>query len=237
MNGVEVGAWNFSHHFARSTDDFELRSLLARTRMVDQQQQTTIIWLHPADRSVLETEIFPGRPASEHHNDPEVRLLRHYEKNRALPLSRIHTLTLLCGEQQTYNFYKVESRSTDKELKERYQEFGQETAWIAQAKSEALLASALLWGPLGQAEQEASDLENVLLAETKDHADWELLNKLAELSLKAITQEPPPDPARLDRCVIQPDVNIAPIDKRSLSDGAKLPSAQATPASRTSVGS
>jgi hypothetical protein len=29
MNGVEVGAWNFSHHFARSTDDFELRSLLA----------------------------------------------------------------------------------------------------------------------------------------------------------------------------------------------------------------
>lgn len=42
MNGVEVGAWNFSHHFARSTDDFELRSLLARSRMVDQQQQTTI---------------------------------------------------------------------------------------------------------------------------------------------------------------------------------------------------
>ena len=33
---------NFSHHFARSTDDFELRSLLARSRMVDQQQQTTI---------------------------------------------------------------------------------------------------------------------------------------------------------------------------------------------------
>ena len=38
MNGIKVGAWNFSHHFARSTDDFELRSLLARTRMVDQQQ-------------------------------------------------------------------------------------------------------------------------------------------------------------------------------------------------------
>jgi hypothetical protein len=33
MNGIEVGAWNFSHHFSRSTDDLELRSALARTRM------------------------------------------------------------------------------------------------------------------------------------------------------------------------------------------------------------
>ena len=46
------------------------------------------------------TEIFPGRPTSEHHNDPEVRLLRHYEKNRALPLSRIHTLTLCVGSSR-----------------------------------------------------------------------------------------------------------------------------------------
>ncbi|HEV2930386.1 MAG TPA: hypothetical protein VGW74_17005, partial [Propionibacteriaceae bacterium] len=62
---------------------------------------------------------------------------------------------------------------------------------------------------------------------------------LAELSLKAITQEPPPDPERLGRVVIQPDLTIkqihaAPIDKRRLSDGAKLPSAQPTPTSRTS---
>jgi hypothetical protein len=188
MNGVEVGAWNFSHHFSRSTDDFELRSLLARTRMVEQQQQTTINWLHPADQSVLETtiayeqvaidltayfarnepdpfvreafnfglledfdhlyryselldyllgkdpntivqgktEIFPGRPTSEHHNDPEVRLLRHYEKNRALPLSRIHTLTLLCGEQQTYNFYKEHGPEYgNRRARELYAEIGE----------------------------------------------------------------------------------------------------------------
>ena len=41
--------------------------------------------------------------------------------------------------------------------------------------------------------------------------------------------------------VIQPglkvkEVHAAPIDRRSLSDGAKLPSAQETPASRTSPG-
>ena len=54
------------------------------------------------------------------------------------------------------------------------------TARVAQAKSEALLASALVSGPLSTEELEASDLENVLLAETKDHADWELLGQLAE---------------------------------------------------------
>jgi hypothetical protein len=58
------------------------------------------------------TEIFPGRPTSEHHNDPEVRLLRHYEKNSALPLSKLHTLTLLCGETQTYNFSRSTGPST-----------------------------------------------------------------------------------------------------------------------------
>ena len=111
----------------------------------------------------------------------------------------------LMVEQCGWQLYRVvESRTTDKELKERYQEFGRETdrhrailtglihdlggdpdyvsptARLAQAKSEALLASALVSGPLGEAEREASDLENVLLAETKDHADWELLSKLTE---------------------------------------------------------
>jgi hypothetical protein len=156
--------------------------------MVEQQQQTTINWLNPADQSVLETtiayeqvaidltayfarnepdpfvreafnfglledfdhlyryselldyllgkdpntivqgktEIFPGRPTSEHHNDPEVRLLRHYEKNRALPLSKLHTLTLLCGEQQTYNFYKEHGPEYgNRRARELYAEIGE----------------------------------------------------------------------------------------------------------------
>ena len=207
----------------------------------------------------------------------------------------------LMVEQCGWQLYRVvESRATDKELKERYQEFGQETdrhrtiltslirdlggdpdyvsptARVAQAKSEALLQSALVSGPLSPEEREASDLENVVLAETKDHADWELLGQLAEqlpsgkarkaieaavaevgpqedehlgwaqaklagLGLKAIMGESPPDPDRLDACVIRPglaikEVHAAPMDKRSLLDTAKLPPAQETPSSRTSPG-
>jgi rubrerythrin len=207
----------------------------------------------------------------------------------------------LMVEQCGWQLYRVVgSRATDKELKERYQEFGQETdrhrtiltnlirdlggdpdhvsptARIAQAKSEALLQSALVSGPLSPEEREASDLENVVLAETKDHADWELLGQLAEqlpsgkarkaieaavaevgpqedehlgwaqaklaaLGLTAIMGESPPDPDRLDACVIRPglaikEVHAAPMDKRSLLDTAKLPPAQETPTSRTSPG-
>ena len=111
----------------------------------------------------------------------------------------------LMVEQCGWQLYRVVGeRASDPELHERYEEFGRETdrhrtiltglirdlggdpdyvsptARLAQAKSEALLASALVAGPLGEAEREANDLENVLLAETKDHADWELLSKLVE---------------------------------------------------------
>jgi rubrerythrin len=111
----------------------------------------------------------------------------------------------LMVEQCGWQLYRVVGeRASDPELHERYEEFGRETdrhrtiltglirdlggdpdyvsptARLAQAKSEALLASALVAGPLGEAEREANDLENVLLAETKDHADWELLSKLIE---------------------------------------------------------
>jgi hypothetical protein len=169
MNGIENESWAFSHHFARSTGNPEIKSLLARTRMVEQQQQTTVNWLNPANQSVLETtiafeqvaidltaylarhepdpylrevlnfglledfdhlyryselldyldgidsnsilqgvtEVLPSRPTEHHHNDPEARLLRHYEKNRALPVSKLHVLTLMSAEQQTYLYYKA----------------------------------------------------------------------------------------------------------------------------------
>src|SRR5215213_1388479 len=51
------------------------------------------------------TPLLPGRPTADHHNDPLVRLRRHYEKNRALPLSKIHVATLVAAEQQTMNYY------------------------------------------------------------------------------------------------------------------------------------
>jgi hypothetical protein len=52
------------------------------------------------------TEILPGRPTIDHHNDPVLRLRKHYAKNRAHPLSKLHILTLLSAEQQTNVYYK-----------------------------------------------------------------------------------------------------------------------------------
>ena len=188
MNGVENEVWNYSHHFARSAGHPDIRALLARTRMVEQQQQTTINWLHPADQTVLETtiafeqvavdltaylarhepdpyvreafnfglledfdhlyryaelldylegidpnrilqgntEVIPARPTADHHNDPELMLRKHYEKNRAHPLSKLHILTLLSGEQQTYLFYKEHGPEYGSRLaRELYAEIGE----------------------------------------------------------------------------------------------------------------
>ena len=188
MNGIEIETWAYSHHFARSTGAPEIRALLAQTRMVEQQQQTTINWLNPSDQSIMETtigyeqvavdltaylarnepdpyvrevfnfglledfdhlyryaelldylegkdadtilqgqtEILPGRPTADHHNDPVQRLRKHYEKNRALPLSKVHILTLLAGEQQTYNFYKnVGALYGSRLARELYAEIGE----------------------------------------------------------------------------------------------------------------
>jgi hypothetical protein len=188
MNGIEMETWNYSHNFARSTGNPEIRALLGRTRRIEDQQQTTINWLNPAEQSVLETtiayeqvaidltaylarnepdryvreafhfglledfdhlyryselldylesldansivqgktEILPGRPTEDHHNDPELRLRKHYEKNRALPTSKIHILTLLSGEQQTHNFYKEHGPEYANRLaRELYAEIGE----------------------------------------------------------------------------------------------------------------
>ncbi|HXH84153.1 MAG TPA: ferritin-like domain-containing protein [Candidatus Tectomicrobia bacterium] len=52
------------------------------------------------------TDVLPGRPTQDHHNDPALRLLAHYDKRRADPRTKAHVLTLLAGEQQTMNFYR-----------------------------------------------------------------------------------------------------------------------------------
>lgn len=57
LNGLEVEAWNFKHQFARQTDNMDVKQHLARTRHVEDQQQTTINWLTPADQTALETAI------------------------------------------------------------------------------------------------------------------------------------------------------------------------------------
>ena len=109
-----------------------------------------------------------------------------------------------CGLQL---YTTVAARSQTPKLKAKYEEFGRETAHhrevlvklittlggdpdyvsptarLAQYKASKLLESALAVDGLSQAEIECSDLENVLLAETKDHANWHVLSQLAQQSL------------------------------------------------------
>jgi hypothetical protein len=51
------------------------------------------------------TDILPGRPTVDEHRAPEDELRRHYDRMSADPLSKMHALTILSGEQQTHNFY------------------------------------------------------------------------------------------------------------------------------------
>jgi rubrerythrin len=51
------------------------------------------------------TDILPGRPTAEEHRDPEDDLRKHYDRKKAHPLSKLHALTIMAGEQQTHNFY------------------------------------------------------------------------------------------------------------------------------------
>jgi hypothetical protein len=111
---------------------------------------------------------------------------------------------LMVEECGLHLYRVVTTRATDPALRQRYQEFGRETAHhrevlarliervggdpnyisptarLAQWKASKLLESSLAVAGLSQEEIEANDLENVLLAETKDHADWSLLQQMAQ---------------------------------------------------------
>ncbi|MDB5081082.1 MAG: hypothetical protein JWP00_3006 [Chloroflexi bacterium] len=60
----------------------------------------------PTEITQNKTDIFPGRPTQDHHNDPILRLREHYQKNKAHPISKVNILTLTAAEQQTWMFYK-----------------------------------------------------------------------------------------------------------------------------------
>ena len=53
------------------------------------------------------TDVLPGRPTQDHHNEPVLRLRQHYAKNKADPISKANILTLLSAEQMTYMYYKT----------------------------------------------------------------------------------------------------------------------------------
>jgi len=51
------------------------------------------------------TEITPGRPTILEHRHPYDDLRGHYSTHTVDPLSRLHVMTIVAGEQQTMNFY------------------------------------------------------------------------------------------------------------------------------------
>jgi hypothetical protein len=57
MNGIEVEACLFSHHFARVCPDLDVKRHLAEVRYLEQQQQKAVNWLLPGAASALETTI------------------------------------------------------------------------------------------------------------------------------------------------------------------------------------
>ncbi len=57
MNGIETEAWTFKHCFIRKSDDMELNKLVARTRRIEDMQQTTVNWLSPVNQTVLDTTL------------------------------------------------------------------------------------------------------------------------------------------------------------------------------------
>lgn len=60
---------------------------------------------HAAELTDSLTEITPGRPTIFHHRDPRDMVKGHYDTHTVHPLTRMHVMTIVAGEQQTMNFY------------------------------------------------------------------------------------------------------------------------------------
>lgn len=60
---------------------------------------------HAAELTDSLTEITPGRPTVVEHRHPVDDLKGHYDTHTVDPLSRLHVMTIVAGEQQTMNFY------------------------------------------------------------------------------------------------------------------------------------
>ncbi len=57
MNGIENGVLLCMHDFARHAEDDATKARIAEVRRVEEQQQTTIDWLIPADQTIIETTL------------------------------------------------------------------------------------------------------------------------------------------------------------------------------------
>jgi hypothetical protein len=84
MNGIEVEGVLFSHQFNRICPQREVKEQLARTRMIEQQQQKVVNWLLPGSASTLETTISYEQVAVDltswvARNEPDPYLRQAYE--------------------------------------------------------------------------------------------------------------------------------------------------------------
>jgi rubrerythrin len=51
------------------------------------------------------TDIIPGRPTMVEHRAPQDDLRKHYDRENASPLTKLHALTITAGENQTHDYY------------------------------------------------------------------------------------------------------------------------------------
>jgi hypothetical protein len=51
------------------------------------------------------TDVLPGRPTIHEHRAPEDDLREPYDRKSASPLTKMHALTIMASEQQTWNYY------------------------------------------------------------------------------------------------------------------------------------
>jgi hypothetical protein len=71
------------------------------------------------------TEIMPGRPGPLHHRDPVDNIRKHYDKHTALPISKLHAMTIVAAEQQTMNYYmNIANRFQEPIARSLYVEIG-----------------------------------------------------------------------------------------------------------------
>jgi hypothetical protein len=51
------------------------------------------------------TDVIVGRPTMEEHRSPEDEIRNPYDRKKAAPLTKMHALTIMAAEQQTWNYY------------------------------------------------------------------------------------------------------------------------------------
>ena len=108
MNGIEIEQWNFKHNFARKTDDKDTLEFLARTKRIEDAQQTTINWLAPCDQSVLETTLGYEQVAVD-----LTAWLAQNEPDKYVKETDDKTPTLIASTASPYKFSKSVLKAVD----------------------------------------------------------------------------------------------------------------------------